>query len=113
MPGQLTLGEVIEKLKTMNPDLEISLKNPHSYLGYSNCLSLEPEVNSVGNLLRECEKVLGAYLTGYKGGEFLMTKYTPVYVSFEGSCSGDELFMIHDNGQYTSLCKEFKNGFNL
>lgn len=83
----LCLGELI-KLLEENPDAEIPYGCPHSYRGYYSDLALERQNPQFAReLLAELkEKVLDKELTGYKGGEFLMSADVPLWVATYGSC---------------------------
>ena len=82
----VTLGELIEKLRQADPEALIGLHNPHSYRGYYTDLALEPTKApiKVWQLLNQLTDVLDTELTGYKGGEFLMTYDTPLWVAHYG-----------------------------
>jgi hypothetical protein len=93
----LTLGCLIEELKKADQDLRVienhtskGVSSPHSYRGYYSDLALErsDEVNSVRDLLSKLLNVQDQELTGYKGGEFLMTDDTPLWISEYGNSSG-------------------------
>lgn len=78
----MVLQDLIEQLKVFPDDYSIDLGYPHSYRGYYDRLAVEPgRTNTVGNFREELEDVLGNELEGYKGGQFLMKKNTPVYVA--------------------------------
>lgn len=93
----MTLGELINTLKSFPKDYLVVIK-PYdlipcgltSYRGYYNELALEYDIVghcTVENLLKVAKKVLGKELMGYKGGNFLMTKNTPVWISNYGNTS--------------------------
>jgi len=97
---QLTLGEIILKLEAIkNPKLPVlfDIKKYHptgidSWRGSYNELALEYESKGKTMLLSDFLKMLkdtiGKTLTGYKGGDFLMGKTTPVWVANYGEVSG-------------------------
>ena len=100
MTKHMTLGELIKALKERPFDQEVRFDFPgqyptrfSSYRGYYEDLALRytdcsADTPTVEDLLQESEKVLGEYLTGYKGGEYLMTAFTRVWVSEYGDSSG-------------------------
>ena len=90
----LTLGGLIDKLGEGNPSLMVPLSAPHSYRGYYTDLAFEPGETLLGELLSKCKVVLGTTMTGYKGGEFLMDKDVPLWVSEYGCASGIALLDI-------------------
>lgn len=94
-PYHVTVGELIDQLKLADPESLIPLTNPHSYRGYYEDLALEPTdfPIKVSLLIEQLEAVLDTELTGYKGGEFLMTEDTPVWVSNYGT-TGEALIFI-------------------
>lgn len=83
----LCLGELIDGLKQADPEALIGLHNPHSYRGYYSDLALEPTeaLIKVSQLITQLEAVIDTELTGYKGGEFLMSADTPVWISYYGN----------------------------
>lgn len=101
---QMTLGQLIDRLSQLNQDTELSLGKPHSYRGYYSDLAFEPsEARKVVDVLLDAEQSLGKTFVSYKGGEFVMTESTPIWVAFYGEC-GERLMAINDDG--TILSKE-------
>ena len=95
---QMTLGAVIERLKTLKPETQIALSEPHSNRGYYSDLALEPGTNQDAKaLLADCEGALDKTFQGYKGGDFEMHCDVPVWVAFYGNC-GVRLMAINDDG---------------
>ena len=93
----MTLGELIDTLKSFPKDYLVVIK-PYdlvpngfdSYRGYYDELALEYDIEghcTVEDLLKIAKKVVGKELMGYKGGNFLMTKNTPVWISNYGNTS--------------------------
>ena len=97
---QLTLGKTIELLKTFDGGAPIvtidggALSTLGSYRGYYSDLawgsgsSRPSQLPTVGAALANATAALGATFEGYKGGDFLMDKHTPMWVSGYGTCSG-------------------------
>jgi hypothetical protein len=90
----LTLGQLIQRLEKLPKKQPIQLADGRgiegldSYRGYYCDMALHPvdgPVWNAGQLLRECRRVLDTKLTGYKGGEFLMDRATPLWVAEHGS----------------------------
>jgi hypothetical protein len=52
---------------------------------------------TVAEALAIVNPCLGEVFTGYKGGEFGMTKATPVWIAHYGCC-GKKIMEIDDNG---------------
>jgi len=89
----MILGRLIEVLETLPVDMVLSkgFHRPHSYRGYYNELAFEPAENiTIGEVLASAKNALGNTYTGYKGGEFTMSRHTDVYLAHWGSC-GDAL----------------------
>lgn len=100
----ITLGQFIEKLKALDPNLFIYFDfmnlrpnlSAHSYRGYYDELAigyLEYGENfgteiRVKDLLACLEEANGHCFGGWKGGEYYMNEETPVWVGNEGQ-AGD------------------------
>jgi hypothetical protein len=89
----LTLGQLIQRLEPMpgiRPILTVDghgIEGLGSYRGYYSDMALHPTeglVWNAGQLLRECQRVVDTELTGYKGGEFLMERDTPLWLAGYG-----------------------------
>ena len=76
----VTLGEAIEILEGFPPNYVTNLNNAaYSYRGYYSDLALDFGESTVEEVLTTMKNVIGNKLTGYKGGEFLMDKDTPLW----------------------------------
>src|SRR5688500_14856098 len=94
----LTLGQLIEALEILDPKLPVVFDTgtqigiEHSYRGYYSDLAFEPRTEGtpmvVATLLDICQHALGATYTGYKGGDYTMSKDTPLWCSDYGIASG-------------------------
>lgn len=93
----MTLGELINSLKSFPKDYLVFIK-PYdlipiefdSYRGYYDQLALNYEVSgvcTVEKLLKLAKQSVKKTFIGYKGGEFIMTKNTPVWISNYGNTS--------------------------
>ena len=91
-----TLGNLIDELEKYPRNWEVLIEpfhlvplSFHSYRGYYHdlCLTYSTreeslgEEMSVGKLLDMCNEANGKEFYGYKGGEFLMSRETPIWVS--------------------------------
>ena len=97
---QMTLGEVIARLKELPPDLIIKgLGDLDSYRGYYSDLAFGPDERgrTVERLLGECTDSMGKVFYGYKGGEYPMHALTPLWVAPYGHC-GLKLIAINGDG---------------
>lgn len=100
--SMMTLGEMIAKLDNIDQSYAIVIDHiDHgeviptdlmSYRGYYRDLAInyekdyrEVSVNEFSNSLKEA---IGKTYTGYKGGDFIMSKITPMWVDGYGSSNG-------------------------
>jgi hypothetical protein len=104
--GIMTLGELIATLSALtniDADKEVFLNDTltsvdcfDSYRGYYNHLAIEPTTATVTvyNLLTRARNALNTTFTGYKGGDYRMSKITPIWVAEYGDASGQGLVEI-------------------
>lgn len=84
----MTLGELIRALEAEDgakvlPD---GFTNPHSWRGDYMELAFEPATNvTVGAMLADARRALGATFTGWKGGEYTMGEYTDCWLCEQGT----------------------------
>jgi len=86
---QLSLGELIEILESHDPETMCfnGFGAADSYRGYYEQLAFEPAgETSFGKMLSYAKFALNSTYTGWKGGEFLMTKDTLVNIANPGEC---------------------------
>jgi hypothetical protein len=90
---QLTLGELIKLLNkcTLTKNIYFDFcgfapEAVRSYRGFYDQLAIEYAQKrvTVSEFLIMLQDVLGKYLAGYKGGSYLMTENTPVWVDNYG-----------------------------
>jgi hypothetical protein len=101
----MQLGGLIKYLEKENPDEEIRFDFGYMLpttldswrgvyaelaLGYTPLDEVEDRP-TVGSLLAECRRALGKSFYGYKGGDFLMTSDTAVWVDNYSECSNTEI----------------------
>ena len=97
---QMTLGGMIQLLESLDPNTDIDgIGDPHSFRGYYEDLAFSPVDGTVkaGDLLEICKDCMGEVFTGYKGGDFMMGKNTPVWIAYYGQ-DGERLMDITDCG---------------
>jgi hypothetical protein len=98
---QMTLGELISALDSMPPDAQVAfLIDAHSYRGYYDDLAFEyhpDDTRPASDLLNECRAAMGQAFQGYKGGDFVMGKTTPLWVASYGCC-GEKLIALNPDG---------------
>jgi hypothetical protein len=94
----MELGELINALELVSPKLLVAiLKRPcfadptslHSYRGYYTDLAIggRQEPTTVEEFQKALQKAVGKTYLGYKGGQFRMTKTTPLWFSAYGDVS--------------------------
>ena len=98
---QMTLGELIAHLKQLYPkDKVADLQKPHSYRGYYADLAFEYDGESTissSELLKRCYDALGQTMAGYKGGDFIMHRNTPLWIARYGK-TGTRLMKMRPDG---------------
>jgi hypothetical protein len=92
--SQMTLGAFIDALKECPQDAKIRTSNgcsigePLSYRGYYEDLAFRPNGNlDVKGVLDAATSALGETFEGYKGGDYIMHRNTPLWLSGYGECS--------------------------
>lgn len=100
--SQLTLGKLIVILKSHRADTIVTgLGTPDSYRGYYSDLAFRPADScTVAELLEICNNANGQEYYGWKGGEFVMTSDTPLWIAERGDDSGRKLvgLVMNDDG---------------
>ena len=95
--GQFTLGELIEALGKCEDDDDVCFEFGHfsvgkvdSYRGDYSQLAIDVDTTSTINVkhfLGRLKEILGTTLEGYKGGDYMMTDSTPIWVASWGETS--------------------------
>ena len=118
-----SIGNFIDDLKKFDPKAHISIPPFNlyptgfdSYRGYYSDLALEYDTENkfitVGELLKKAEDCIGKTFTGYKGGEFTMTKDTTLWIGNYGETTDLLITGIKDtfgNGSYLEITYRIKN----
>lgn len=117
----MRLGEIITKLEALPPDLPVRFRligdvsgvpdgeypgDFMSYRGFYDRLGLDWgdwEQGTVGGLLEKARAADGATFEGYKGGEYMMSRDTAVYVAAYGYSDGNQLVAIERRGHEVAL----------
>ena len=84
-----SLQDLIDALKAADPDrvLPLGFKRPHSYRGYYEDLAFEPAAGvRVGDMLAAARGAVGETFGGWKGGEYVMSEYSTVWLAYRGRC---------------------------
>jgi hypothetical protein len=108
--SQMTLGELISRLKELGETEVDGFENPDSYRGYYSDLAFVPtgKKAKASELLAIAQECLGKEFTGYKGGEYTMTKVTPVWLGFYGTTQDSKkIISISDDGSILAEEEEF------
>lgn len=113
--GQLTLGELIDKLEAAPKESQIQFDFCHcvtcgvdSYRGFYEQLAIgwAPQGSgrwpNVADFLPSLRDAVGKTFTGYKGGEYRMDRGTPVWVSNYGETSSTAVVGVIP-GEYQTL----------
>ncbi|MFC8723688.1 hypothetical protein, partial [Streptomyces bacillaris] len=90
----MTLDELINALYEQDRALVLprGFNTPHSYRGFYDEIAFEPTENvTVGEMLADALSARGETYTGYKGGEYTMTRHTPCWLALQGSSGGEEI----------------------
>lgn len=115
MAMQMDLGDLTDAVRNapkgtiVMTDMGESVSNPHSYRGYYEQASIEPsgsENTLSEDFAAELEAFIDNIAEGWKGGDFYMDSSTPVWVSYEGSCSGRALVGTELRGDVLVLMTE-------
>ena len=101
MSRALMLGEVIERLERLSPDLRCTpaFGEPDSWRGDYACIAFGPRESATVREMLSCAKAADdATFGGYKGGNYRMTRKTECYVAAYGEYGGaDEDALSTDN----------------
>ena len=97
---QITLKKMIDALENLPEESYIeNIGGAHSYRGYYCDLAFEHNggMRLVDELLLECKSLIGNSFYGYKGGKYVMTEDTPLWIAKEGHI-GEKIIAINNNG---------------
>ena len=94
-PHHLSLGELIDRLEQESDKdrvVPVGFCNPHSYRGYYEDLAFEIRKNvSIQEMLDSAKSAVGKTFTGWKGGNYKMNEWTPVWIVKEQGYCGESL----------------------
>ncbi len=122
---QLTLGEIISKCEAIQAasvrEKEPSVQFDFEYIvpsgidswrGSYNELCIHFSVDGTAPKLSDFIKMLkdavGKEFTGYKGGEFTMTRHTPVWVANYGNSGNTAVIDVVDGGYFVMLVTGYR-----
>lgn len=119
---QLDLGDLIRQLKAINDqtktiayDFEYAVPTTlDSWRGAYSELALGFDVTvghslgrehdpTVAEILTECERAIGKTFTGWKGGKYVMSGKTPVWVANPGNAGNTGIVAITDRGWQVTI----------
>lgn len=109
--GQLTLGDLIDALKSVK-DKKASVRFDFGYMkpkqieswrGSYDELAInysedDDDSEKVSHFISRLNQCIGKTFVGYKGGDFVMKKNTPVWVANHGQAANTAIFGIKDFG---------------
>ena len=126
LSDQLTLGELIAKLeaipiywdkrdkdeKTVIFNFEYAIpicldswRGSYSelainfdFLGYEHFSEVEPKEMKITDFIKMLKEAIGKEYTGWKGGNFVMGKTTPLWVANDGNAGNTAVIGVIDNG---------------
>lgn len=112
---QLNLGQFIKKLEEQPQNNMITFdfvyfvpEGIHSYRGYYDQMAIgytrKNDWPKVSEVLSFCKDAIGKYFTGYKGGDFLMTEKTPLWVANYGE-TGETVIVDVINAGWKSIIR--------
>lgn len=109
----ITLGELIDLLAAREQDQAVRFDFGYiaptgvsSYRGYYDHLAIEyadERQVKVAEFLAQLREAVGAVYEGYKGGDFRMTRNTPLWVANYGNSGGTCVLGIHDECKYQTI----------
>jgi hypothetical protein len=106
--SQFDLDDLINRLRELPQDMPILLGEANSYRGYYSDLAFSPLAQpcTVKEALQEAEQANGTTFHGYKGGDYTMTRNTPVWYSHYGCC-GPKIMGITDQGEILTEADDY------
>jgi hypothetical protein len=90
--GAITLGQLIDTLEAADQTLVVrdGFGHPDSWRGVYAFLRFSPERDTtVADMLTHARSAVGTTYTGYKGGDFTMTRESPCFIDGYGDSSDD------------------------
>jgi len=113
----LTLGKLISLLADAGEDDVVSFdvggypEYFYSYRGYYSdlALSAQSREQTAGRLLGWAKDALGATFAGYKGGDYVMTAATPLWMAEYGRCGRAIVGYSKTDGAIVLLTKDMED----
>lgn len=112
--GQLTVKEAIEQLSTMPHNAIVRFATGiyplgfSSYRGYYEDLSVgigtQYNAPTAGEFMDDLFKAIGTTITGYKGGEYIVTEQTVLWAANYGDCGPAIVgFKVSPSGRFVKI----------
>lgn len=114
--GTASIGDTIRALRIHNPLLPVEFdfcrlvpSGPvKSYRGYYDHVAIGwvgggLELPTVANVLSTLESAIGRHHMGYKGGVYLCTSDTPLWIAQWGECTDTGICYVEDAGDWVIL----------
>jgi hypothetical protein len=101
--SQMTLGDLISALESLPEGSEVDgIGKPHSYRGYYEDLAFQRirDKRKASEVLSDAKAAMGEVFQGYKGGDYMMGKQTPIWVAAYGCC-GEKIMEINPDGSFS------------
>jgi hypothetical protein len=121
---QMSLGQLIDKLKevrarnnkedaTVNFDFEYARPADFSswrgvYAELALGFAFDGDYTTLDDLIARAERAVGHTYDGYKGGEFTMTRDTPVWVANYGNSGSTAVTGVYDDGWQVVLLTGYR-----
>ena len=95
---QMTLGQLIERLKQLDSSVTLCIDYPHSYQGCHSDLAFEQgDARTVGTILEEAEECLERVFGVWRKRQHTMNADSLVWIA-EYGYTGDRLMSVADDG---------------
>lgn len=105
---QMTLGAFVDALAAAEPERSVYFDwcrlTPtcfDSYRGYYDQLALGVALHgnvTAGALAGAAKRAIGTTFEGWKGGDYKMTRSTPLWVDNPGEATGTQIVGVRDDG---------------
>jgi hypothetical protein len=120
---QITLGQLIDKLRAVpvrddrEQDVCFDFEYAHPtdfdswrgvYAELACGFTFEGSAPKLSEFIAKAEACVGQEFTGYKGGEFTMTRETPVWVANYGNSGGTVITDVYDEGWQVVLLTAYR-----
>ena len=77
--------------------------------GYVKVDGFEAKPPTISEFLKMLKRAVGKTFTGWKGGDFVMNRKTPVWVANDGNCGNTAVVGIKDDGYRVVILTQYIN----